>query len=224
MRGAAGERHGILADGERIAGVETDAGMRTELLDELDQLLAADVLMILDRQHQPGVADAIASPGGACRARGRSSRSSALPSERARPRAPASDGSAGSSRRRALVQRTASLSVFARRVRQPEAADRLEAVRAARAAARDPRRRAASASDDRARSSRSPSSRTMAMKPSTPSGRGLARGVPEALQAQRIGQAVGVEGEAHRSGFRVRRSGFNRVQGSIGFDGSGSEL
>ena len=93
------ERDRIFPDRERVAGIEADAGVRAEALGHRDQLFAAQILMVLDREDQPGIGDA------AGLARQRVARVSeqldatAHPAPRARPPARASGESAGSWRR-----------------------------------------------------------------------------------------------------------------------------
>ena len=202
VRGAAGERHGILADGERIAGVETDAGMRTELFDEVDQLLAADVLVIFDRQHQPGIADTIGLPAErAVRVRDHLVPARAPSSARALEhgrQVEAQDPRAESTRTAHSVTQ-----IFTRRVRKPETADRLEAVEpiAQPSQARVvERRQPAMIQLDRSQPQLADDGDEAVNTERTKIG---ARS-PQTLQAQRIGQAVGVQGEAH---FGARGSG-----------------
>ena len=210
MRGAAGEGDRILADRERVAGIETDAGVRAEPLDDLEQLLAAEVLMILDRQDQAGVADAIATRAAASRARERSSRASALPSC-ARP--PSSTGRQMKAENRRAKRGACSGPHRAASRPAVCASQKLQigcrSVQAAREAACSARRPAASATDDRARCTRSPSSRTSAMKPSRPIGCriGARRARAPAARRCRSGRTgSGRDARRSRSGSRGQGS------------------
>ena len=127
MGGAAGERYGVLPYRKRVAGIEADAGVWPEPFGELDQLLAAQVLVVLDRDGQTG----IAKP-----ARLTSQRVARVAEQLVPPLPPAR--AATLEHRRQMksqhhrAQRAAAsnriLERFARLMRQPETADRLKSL------------------------------------------------------------------------------------------------
>jgi hypothetical protein len=58
VRGAPRKRDRVFSDRERVAGVEADARMRSQGVHDLQQLLAAEILVILYSQDETRIGDA----------------------------------------------------------------------------------------------------------------------------------------------------------------------